>query len=50
MEGNRLPRKVRDWISHGKRNLRIPKLRWKKKVKQGDRMDATSYKAEHRKD
>jgi hypothetical protein len=35
-EGNRLMRKVRDWIPNGKRNLRKPKMRLKDAVKQED--------------
>jgi hypothetical protein len=36
MEGNRLARNVRDWISNGGRNFGRPKMRQEDMVKQED--------------
>jgi hypothetical protein len=36
MDGNRLVRKMIDWIPNGRRNVGKPKMRWKDSVKQED--------------
>jgi hypothetical protein len=44
MNGNRLVRKIRDWMPKGRRNLVRQKMKWKDMVKHEDWINAKIYK------